>query len=204
MAITIDDFKDIDEDFIFGSMKKYLKYNYNRATIDGYVLELGVYKGASINHLGELLPEKTIHGFDSFEGLPDEWVMSDDNTVDAGTFKTKELPKVKKNVELHVGWFDTTLPEWLGENPGNVAMVHLDCDIYSSTSVALEFLNSVIKPGTVIIFDDLYAWQDEDDYPFWRRGQWKALKEWEKDMGREFEVISRMRRRNSGAILVTK
>jgi hypothetical protein len=36
--------------------------------------EFGVYNGDSITHIANNLPTKAVHGFDSFEGLPDEWV----------------------------------------------------------------------------------------------------------------------------------
>lgn len=38
------------------------------------VLEFGVFKGESINAISELLPSATIYGFDSFLGLPEDWV----------------------------------------------------------------------------------------------------------------------------------
>ena len=41
---------------------------------DGLFLEFGVYKGTSINFISSLIPDKKIYGFDSFGGLPEEWV----------------------------------------------------------------------------------------------------------------------------------
>jgi hypothetical protein len=42
-------------------------------TVDGFFLEFGVCTGTSINFLGALNPKKTIYGFDSFEGIPEDW-----------------------------------------------------------------------------------------------------------------------------------
>ena len=41
----------------------------------GARLELGVYEGRSINFMAKLDPDWTYHGFDSFEGLPEEWSL---------------------------------------------------------------------------------------------------------------------------------
>src|ERR1041384_844953 len=39
---------------------------------DRLVCEFGVFKGATINHIASLTT-KTVFGFDSFEGLPEDW-----------------------------------------------------------------------------------------------------------------------------------
>ena len=48
---------------------------------DGEVLEFGVYAGGSITRTANALPNMTIHGFDSFEGLPEDWIR--ENNVSA-------------------------------------------------------------------------------------------------------------------------
>lgn len=204
MAIKITDFIEIDEHLIFGSMKKYLAYNLSKSQAKGHIMELGVWKGATINHIADLIAPRMVYGFDSFEGLPQSWTMSEDISIDAGYFAVKELPKVRKNVELVKGLFSDTLAGWIGDNPGDVSLLHLDCDIYSSTATALTELNTRIIKGTIIVFDDMYSWQDEDDYLYWRRGQWKALREWMKEYDRDVEVVARMRRRHSCSVIVTK
>lgn len=195
----------IDAEKVFADARKYFAYNLSQVGVEGNVVECGVYKGSSINHIAEIVgPNKPVYGFDSFDGLPEEWEIGENNTVKEGYFATKEMPKVKKNVELIKGWFKDTLPAWCGENPAPIAFLHLDCDIYSSTIEALTFLNHGLKRGSVIVFDDMYSWIEEDDYPYWRRGQWKAFREWLKEYSREVEVVSRMRRRKSCAVRVIK
>ena len=40
---------------------------------DSYYLEFGVFKGKSINLFSSKLPQITFNGFDSFEGLQEDW-----------------------------------------------------------------------------------------------------------------------------------
>ena len=95
------------------------------------VLEFGVFSGRSINHLAATVgDEHLVHGFDSFEGLPEFWR----DGYAAGAFAVGELPIVARNVRLVKGWFDQTLQPFLDENSGLVALVHIDCDLYSSRS----------------------------------------------------------------------
>jgi hypothetical protein len=43
----------------------------------GLILEFGVFSGNSINIIADKFPLRTIYGFDSFEGLPEEWERDD-------------------------------------------------------------------------------------------------------------------------------
>jgi hypothetical protein len=71
----------------------------------GDVLEFGVYEGQSLETFAERCTQRTVYGFDSFEGLPSPWW-----TRPKGTFATS-LPRLfKPNVRLVQGLFDDTLP----------------------------------------------------------------------------------------------
>ncbi|OYV38591.1 MAG: methyltransferase [Acidocella sp. 20-61-6] len=145
-----------------------LRFALSRAPQDGLVLEFGVEKGASLRHLGSLTP-RIVHGFDSFEGLPGDWGGTKEA---AGAFSRRgRLPKVPANAELHVGWFDKTLPEFLARETADCALIHVDCDIYVSTKVIFDQLAARIKPGTVIVFDEYF------NYPGWRAHEYKAFQE---------------------------
>jgi len=116
-------------------------------------LEFGVYEGASLRVWSRLLrnPLSSLHGFDSFEGLPESW----DSFRPKGTFDVKgKLPEFDDpRVVLHQGWFDTTLPSFtLPEHERLV--INFDADLYSSTKFVLDTLQDAIKPGTIIIFDE--------------------------------------------------
>jgi predicted O-methyltransferase YrrM len=139
------------------------------AGLNGLILEFGVAAGVSTRLIAKSIGTRTLHGFDSFEGLPGDWT---------GTFEQKgrfsqrgKLPKVPANVQLHKGWFDQTLPGFLTRNPGPVSFINVDCDAYESTNYLLNQLADRIVPGTVIMFDEYY------NYPNWREHEYKAWQE---------------------------
>ena len=79
------------------------------------VLEFGVFKAGMINHQAGKFPELNFVGFDSFEGLQEQWSgMAPEKTFDLGG----KLPKVRPNVALVKGWFPESGPRWKAENPG--------------------------------------------------------------------------------------
>lgn len=136
------------------------------APADGLVLEFGVASGRSIAWIGQERAAQTVYGFDSFEGLPEDWRPG----FGAGTF-AQAPPAVPKNVELVVGWFNATLPGFVAAHPGPVALLHVDCDLYSSTVTILEALADRIVPGTVIVFDEFL------NYPGWPQHEVRAWNE---------------------------
>lgn len=145
-----------------------LRFALSRAPSEGLVLEFGVEKGLSIRHLASLTP-RTIHGFDSFEGLPGDWTGTKE--AKSAFSRSGKLPKVPENAKLHVGWFDETLPAFLKANPAPCALVHVDCDIYTSTVTIFSLLRDRIAPGTIIVFDEYF------NYPGWRQHEYKAFQE---------------------------
>lgn len=156
----------------------------------GHVMEFGVNTGRSIRVLAEVRPARTIHGFDSFEGLPSDWARNPGSTYRAGHFRVDRPPEVPHNVRLWKGWFNETLPAWLAAHEGDVSFLHIDCDLYESTCTVLEALDDRIRPGTIIVFDELCDWKDSGVYPYWEAGEWRALREW-MQRGRAIRVLCR-------------
>jgi Macrocin-O-methyltransferase (TylF) len=146
--------------------------------MDGLYCEFGVWRGATINYIASRT-DHTIHGFDSFEGLPEDWRSG----YYKGTFDVDGLPKVSKNVVLHKGWFNESLPGWVKENPGPIAFMHLDADLYSSTKTVFDILADQIVPGTVIQFDEYF------NYPGWQDGEYKAFQEFVESRDIKFEYL---------------
>jgi len=138
--------------------------------------EFGVWSGSSITRIAHCVPSNyQVFGFDSFEGLPEKWREG----YDAGTFDTGgSLPPVPDNVTLIKGWFDQTLPQFC-KTHGNckVGLLHVDCDIYSSTKTVLEELTKadMLVDGTVVVFDELFNYAGYEDH------EAKALYEWTLD-----------------------
>ena len=121
----------------------------------GVVLEFGVWKAKSLRILADSLPADKIYGFDSFEGFPcdgriDKWDFD---------FSLPVAPTAPSNVALIQGYFSNTLPQFLYnmEIAGieKVKLVHIDCDLYSSTRDALFGIRSVLHSGAVIVFDEI-------------------------------------------------
>ena len=108
-----------------------------------------------------------MHGFDSFEGLPEAW-----GNNPAGAYSTHgQLPKVPANVTLHMGFFSDSLPHFVAAHGGPVRLLHIDCDLYSSTATVFDHLDERIGTGTVIIFDEYIA------SPRWREDEFRAFQE---------------------------
>jgi Methyltransferase domain len=171
--------KYMGEATIFADRWDLLSFALGAAAKDGLALEFGVADGGSLRHLGA--SGRTLHGFDSFEGLPEAWSGTFER---AGKFSRKGvLPPVPANVTLHKGWFDATLPEFLRANVGPVAFLHIDCDIYSSTKTVLEQLTPRLGPGAVIVFDEYF------NYPNWERHEFKAFQEFIRDSGFSYRYL---------------
>src|SRR6202795_4050124 len=115
----------------FENQRELIEYALRETKVDGHYLEFGVFTGGTIRFMAGRIGSRTIHGFDSFEGLPEAW--SGFNPGGKAFNFGGRLPRVQNNVALHRGYFETSLPKWLDDYPGPVAFIHLDCDLYSST-----------------------------------------------------------------------
>jgi hypothetical protein len=166
----------------FENQRELIEHSLRETKIDGHYLEFGVFTGGTISFMAKRLPSRTLHGFDSFEGLPESWHGF---SLGQQAFSLKgKLPKVPRNVRLHPGWFDQSLPPWLKENPGPVAFIHVDCDLYSSTKTIFELLGDRMVPGTIILFDEYF------NYPNWEQHEYKALQEFVKARGISYRYLA--------------
>jgi hypothetical protein len=146
----------------------------------GLIVEFGVNKGRTVNFFAERVDD-VVHGFDSFEGLPESWKG---NTDTSNAWRNQgQLPEVRKNVKLHTGWFNETLPGFLETHKDNFGFMHVDCDIYSSTKTIFDFCASRIVPGTIILFDEYF------NFPFWQEHEFKAFQEFVQDNNVNFQYI---------------
>jgi hypothetical protein len=153
----------------FDTQKELLDHALDQARADGDYLEFGVFTGGTIRHIARRKPSATIHGFDSFEGLPDAWGGFN---LGKGAFSVGgRLPRVPANVTLHKGWFKDTIPTWAARAGRRIAFLHIDCDLYASTVDILNGLAEYLAPGTLILFDEYF------NYPGWERHEFKAWQE---------------------------
>jgi O-methyltransferase len=119
--------------------------------------------------------ERTIYGFDSFEGIPfatkedteqpgigqvdkdklgvlETTGVSSHSVEDVlSNFKLWHLPT--DNLKLIKGWFQDTVQKE-SESIKEIAMLRLDGDLYESTKIPLKYLYDKVSKGGIIIIDD--------------------------------------------------
>ena len=159
---------------------------------DGLILEFGVATGSSINRISKAT-QKIVYGFDSFDGLPEDW----------GTFASKSsfkcsIPTVNENVELVIGLFDQVLDDFLQKHSEPVSFCHIDSDIYSSAKYVLDKLSPRFRRGTILLFDELANYSEYENH------EYKAFIEFlaNNDGGYDIEFMGRRHTEGYGFRLV--
>lgn len=156
----------------------------------GLCTEFGVYKAATLNYFANKLQDRTWHGFDSFEGLPEAWSGSGQSK---GAFSLGgKLPKVAPNVVLHKGWFSETAVDFFNQEQENLAFAHLDADLYNATLEALNAMTANVKKGSLLLFDEYFG------QIAWREHEHKAFGEWLENNKLEAECLAWV---SNGAVL---
>lgn len=157
-------------------------------------IEGGVMTGTSIRAMARyakklnLKPE--IHGFDSFEGLPEDWHAR----AKKGAFAIKQPKFKEKNIKLHVGLFEDTMPKFTKNNNSQIGFLHVDSDLYSSAKCTFENFN--IGKGTVILFDEYW------NYPEFREHEIKAFKEFIQKTGLSFRYIGYNKNHMQASVII--
>jgi predicted O-methyltransferase YrrM len=123
--------------------------------IPGAAAEVGVFHGGSAEVLAAAMPERVLHLFDTFTGLPEPRPL-DGPHCSKGRF-VGSVAEVRKRVPsaiIHPGklHWATDVP------PGPYAFVHIDVDLFESTMDALLQFYPLVLPGGIIVVDD-YAGQ---------------------------------------------
>jgi hypothetical protein len=116
-------------------------------------LEFGVFDGAATRYWSRLLgnPHSKLHGFDTFEGLPENWLPQRSK----GCFSTGGVvPQIDDpRVRFFRGYFEDTLAGYRCPSC-EVLILNMDADLYSSTKCVLDRLREDIVLGTYIYFDE--------------------------------------------------
>jgi O-methyltransferase len=162
-----------------------------KSALDGDYLEFGVFEGdmfAFAFHMAKRYTrdEMNFYAFDSFCGLPPP---SGVDTAGFEHFKGGQYPCNEQEflenlrqykVDLsHVttvpGWFNEVLNENLRRSlpMRRAAIVWVDCDLYESAVPVLDFMTDYLQEGTVVIFDDWFAFRGNP-----ARGEQRAWREW--------------------------
>lgn len=156
-------------------------------------LEFGVYEGASLREWCRLNQNAAsrFYGFDSFEGLPEDWHAGKPK----GAFNTNgKLPDISDPRVIFVaGWFQKSLRRFLSSyRPQNQLVIHIDCDLYSSSLYCLTTLDPIITPGTLIVLDDFF-----DALHVYR-----ALTDYTSAYVREYRILARTQELGQAAIVM--
>lgn len=149
----------------------------------GDFVECGCAAGAQLAVMAQAMSDKndrrTIHAFDSFQGIPHAGPLDDQQPgIPGGAFlmdrkaplsdrlKTTKisgcpLPDVQKlwdswkftdiPIKWHEGWFQHTLPD---NDLEAIAFLRLDGDLAESTECCLTWLYDKVLPGGIIYIDD--------------------------------------------------
>lgn len=155
---------------------------YKRITgVPGYVIELGVYKAASLIRLAtfrrllETDTSRRIVAFDAFGQFPHALHESERDKAFISDFEeqggdglsldqTKAILDRKgfRNVDLVEGDILETLPIWLDANPHTrLALLHVDTDVYAPAKLALDLLWNRLVPGGILMLDDYNSVEGE-------------------------------------------
>ena len=155
----------------------------------GDYYEFGLFRGyaflQAFKHTEKLnIDDIQFYGFDSFEGLPPaEGIDQADGRFFEGQFACSK-EDVEKNLKsngmdmsrttLIKGFYEDSLTQELKTQHSfkKASVVLLDCDLYSSTVEALDWVDEYLQDGTILLFDDWYSFGDATDL-----GQQKAMEE---------------------------
>jgi Methyltransferase domain len=145
----------------------------------GMALEFGVATGSTLKIVVDAVAgDRTVAGFDSFAGLPEAWRTG----FPVGEFAQTEIPTVE-GAEIVVGLFEDELPGFLARNDEQVAFLHVDCDLYSSTKTVFDLVGDRLAPDAILLFDEFF------NYPGWRQHEFLAWSEFIARTGRTFEYL---------------
>eukprot|EP00939_MAST-03C_sp_MAST-3C-sp1_P004751 g4751.t1 len=172
----------------------------------GMWLEFGCYKGASLALMAQaakrirpatVVSLTSVVGFDSFRGIPEAWIPGwEARALDLdGVFPPtiQQLLQRDSTVKVVPGWFNETLAPFLralrdaprGDALFPASLLHIDCDVYTSTRDVLWTLqlHGAIGEGTVIVFDELI------NYPGFAAHEWRAWREFAAEFRVSFRVL---------------
>jgi Macrocin-O-methyltransferase (TylF) len=135
----------------------------------GCALEFGVADGDSLRVIAGYMP---VVGFDSFEGLPEDF-----GPYPAGSFAC-DIPA---GLSLVSGWFAHTLPTFDFNALAPIGLVHIDCDLYSSTATVLDHVGPHLRADCYLVFDEWHGrpWHYEHEPRAWREHAQRTGATWD-------------------------
>jgi hypothetical protein len=132
--------------------------------LPGIAMEFGVFQGITLKHIARAIgPQRRLTGFDTFQGLPEDW----GELLPKGTFATG-MPSLEEyaNVDLEVGRIEETLPAFLARVPTAVSLLHIDVPYCGINMFILERVLPRMPEGAVIVFDEYYGYASYEEHEF--------------------------------------
>lgn len=165
-------------------------------------LEFGVFKGDSILYFSKINSNQNslFYGFDCFEGLPEDWLLTGGSVIKKGTFDVGgNLPLTNDlRVNFIKGYFQNTLIEFLEEKnhilKNTKKIIHFDADLYSSELFCLAQLFKYLNNGDVLFFDDFFV--VEHDF--------RALSDFSKSHLVDFDMVAHTKYFGKAAFIIKK
>ena len=145
--------------------------------------EFGVGEGESLDWFLLNKPAgSTMFGFDTFEGIPEPWLGHP-----AGHWKSEPYRSNRADLEIVRAPFETSLndPAVRARLADGIGLMHVDCDLYSSTQTVFEGTREFLRPDTVVIFDEFYG------YGGWQQCEAGAFREFVEAEKVAFEYVAR-------------
>jgi hypothetical protein len=127
-------------------------------------LEFGVRHGRSFEWWvkNNKNPNSFFIGFDTFEGLPEGYGRFSEGDM-SNLGETPQIDDSRHSFKK--GLFQDTLPGFLKEydlGTDRKKVIHVDCDLYSSSIFVLTYLAPYLKQDDVLIFDDFGSFSCPD------------------------------------------
>lgn len=163
------DFTMVPESLFISNLELISHYQH----MEGDYVECGVWRGGMSAAIAEILKkDKTIHLFDSFEGLPPAkeidgkealaWQKDVNSPNYFDNCKAHESYAMQalnlagcEKYKIYKGWFNQTLPNFKDQKIG---ILRLDGDWYDSILECFENLFPQVLAGGIILLDDYYTW----------------------------------------------
>jgi len=145
--------------------------------------EFGVGEGESLDWFLLNKPAgNTMFGFDTFEGIPEPWLGHP-----AGHWKSEPYRSNRADLEIVRAPFEASLGDAAvrASLARGIGLMHVDCDLYSSTRTVLEGTRAFLRPDTVVIFDEFYG------YGGWQQCEAGAFREFVEAEKVAFEYVAR-------------
>ena len=155
---------------------------------EGDYIEFGVYKGDSFipaylfaKYWG--IKNMRFFAFDCFEGIPSKGEEAIYYKKGDCCCSYKNFKKILKDYDINdaiivKGYYEKILNNELRKklNLKKIKAVYIDCDLFSATKTALDWITPCLQDGTVLMYDDWFLCQNREDI-----GEQGATKQWLKE-----------------------